>query len=88
MFYEERCGEKGKNDLFVLKLRLVCKVYVYANRLGWLSSIEDSELVASAVGFVADLELVFLDLMSLRQGFCEELVLTVIVDLTLVEERQ
>ena len=79
---------KRKKDLFVLKLRLVCKVYVYANRLGRFSSVVDSELVANAVGLVADLELVFFDLMSERQGLCEELVLTVIVDLALVEERQ
>ena len=56
--------------------------------LGRFSSVVDSELVANAVGLVADLELVFFDLMSERQGFCEELVLTVIVDLALVEERQ
>ena len=75
--------------MFVIKLRLVCKVYVYAYRLGrFFSDVVDSELVANAVGFVADLELVFFDLMSERQGLCEELVLTVIVDLTLVEERQ
>ena len=52
------------------------------------SSSEDSELVASAIGFVADLHLVFLDYMFERQGLCKDLISRKHVELSLVEERQ